>query len=331
MVTRIRHSALRAVVAILLTATSCLVASGCQGGAGEGGTTTIAYQPGLGYAPLLIIKHQGWLDDSPGKGQIHWKRLDSGAAIRDGVVSDEIQIAAVGLSPFLIGADKGINWKILASLGDTNFWLMAKNSKYQSLKDLQGAGKIATPAPDSIHAIALRKNAADKLDDPHAFDKKLTPLGHPDGVQALLSGRLAAHYTAPPFQFVEQKKGAHKITDSRSAFGATAFAVLAAKQDFYDENTDLMQSLYRAMKRALTMLQDNPKRAAHILAAESKENVSARRYEQYLDSGALDFTATPHGLTKVGSFMHRIGLIQKQPPTPNKLSFPELRGRSGGG
>jgi NitT/TauT family transport system substrate-binding protein len=47
------------VVVFLLTP----LLGGCGGGSGGAGDNlTIAYQPGIGYAQLLIIKQEGWLE-----------------------------------------------------------------------------------------------------------------------------------------------------------------------------------------------------------------------------------------------------------------------------
>ena len=58
-----------------------------------------------------------------------------------------------------------------------------------------------------------------QLGDPHALDKNLVSLPAPDSVQALISGQIAAHFTAPPFQFQEQDKSARPIVKSFDQFG----------------------------------------------------------------------------------------------------------------
>ena len=77
---------------------------------------TIAYQPGLGYSSLVILKQQKTLEKQFPNTTIEWKTLASGSAIRDGVIANQIQVGAMGIAPFLLGWERGVGWKLLASL-----------------------------------------------------------------------------------------------------------------------------------------------------------------------------------------------------------------------
>ena len=126
---------------------------------------------------------------------ITWQMLDSGSAIRDGIISGDIQVASMGTAPFLVGLDAGVEWKTLMSMNDMNLQLVTMDKGAESLEDLPDGAKIAMPAPDSIQSVVLRKGAEEQLGDATALDKSIVALGHPDGVQALVSGQIDAHLT----------------------------------------------------------------------------------------------------------------------------------------
>ncbi len=194
-------------LALVLLALAALAAA-CGGsdgddaaGGGGGEKVTVAYQPGIGYAQLLIMKQEGWLEKDLAGRQVEWRQLASGAAIRDGMIAGDIQIGAGGIGPFLVGFDKGVEWKLLSALLDSDLWLMAKDPRLTNLEAFTPNDKIAMPGPDSIQAIVLKKAAQEQLGDARKLDPNIVALAHPEGLQSLLSGQLAGHLTSPPFQY----------------------------------------------------------------------------------------------------------------------------------
>src|SRR4051794_6430078 len=110
------------VLVAALTAAVLALAAGCGGSddgdgggsgaaAGGGDKVVIGYQPGIGYAQLLILKQQGWLQQALGGRKVEFRQLTSGADIRDGMISGDLQAGAGGIGPFLVGVDKGVKWK----------------------------------------------------------------------------------------------------------------------------------------------------------------------------------------------------------------------------
>jgi len=184
---------------------------------------TVAYQPGIGYAALIVMKQQKVLEKQYPTTTFEWKILPGGSAIRDGVVAGQIQVGAGGVGPFLEGWDKGVGWKLLASLSEMDLWLVARDPAIQSLRDFKPAMKIGMPAPDSIQAIVLRKAAQEQLGNARALDDNVVAIAHPDGVQALASGQLAGHFTSPPFQNEAVQAGGHVVLRSFDQFGKSTF------------------------------------------------------------------------------------------------------------
>jgi NitT/TauT family transport system substrate-binding protein len=316
-----------ALIALLLAAAGCGAAAT---GGGRADTITIAYQPGIGYAPLLIAKQEGWLNqDLPGR-KIVWRQLDSGAAIRDGVLSGQIQVASGGFAPFMVGWARGIDWKVLTSMEDMDLWLMAKDPKYKTLADYKDGGKIAMPAPDSIQAVVLRKAAQNELGNAHALDSNIVSLGHPQGLQALVSGQLAGHLTSPPFEFQEQSQGAHSVATSYGAFGGPqTFNSIYVRQGFYDSNKDAADAIYKRVQQAIQMLHNQPAQAAQILSAESGGRMSAQKFQADITHPGVDYTTDPHGLVNVASFMKQVGLVNKAPANWKEVVLPTLNSANG--
>ncbi len=321
-----RLPAVALALVLALTVAACGEDGAGGGGGGEEATKiSIAYQPGIGYAPLLLAKQEKWLEQGLPGVQIEWRQLDSGAAIRDGILSGDIQVGSGGLGPFLVGWAKGIDWKIISTMENMDLWLMAKDEKYQTLEDFKDGGKIAMPAPDSIQAVVLRRAAENELGDATALDENIVSLGHPDGLQALLSGQLAGHLTSPPFEFQEQDKGARQVITSYDAFGGPhTFNSVFMREGFHDSNPKAADVLVKSIARGVAMLRDEPKKAAAILSEESGGANSAKEFEDYITNEAVEYTTEPNGFVKIAQFMKEIELIEKAPEDWKELVFDNL-------
>ncbi|MHC5857977.1 ABC transporter substrate-binding protein [Nostoc sp.] len=290
---------------------------------------TIAYQPGINYANLLIVKQQQILEKQFPKTQFEWQELSNGAAIRDGVIANQIQAGASGIGAFLVGWDKGVGWKTLASLNYSEFWLITKNPNIKSLKDIKPGMKIGLPSLDGIQALVVRKVAQKELGNPTALDQNLQVISHPLGLQSLLTGQIDAHFTTPPFQFQEVEKGGRVIIKSSDVFGKTSAASVFMTEKFYNQYPEFGKALYTAIANATKIVNEKPDEAAKILSEIDGGKVSQEQYKKWLTNKAVAYGIEPRAFLQYGAFMHEIGILNKQPKSIDELILPPLKGGGG--
>ena len=269
---------------------------------------TIAYQPGLGYAPLILMKQQRTIERQFPGTQVDWKVLASGTPITTGVISGDIQIGAIGVGPMLVGWARGVNWKVIAPLNEGDLWLMAKDPSIRTIADLRGK-RIATPTNTSIQAVALRKMAEVKLGNAKALDSGLLAMDHPDGMQALLTGQIDAHFTSPPFQFQEKVRGAHVV-------GALVQLLRRAHVPRDRDDAEVLRRVPAVRARVLQQRRgawrrssENPDRVAQILQQDAGGTPTNRQFKQWLVNQALNWTTRPRGLMRTAYFMRRTDQI----------------------
>ncbi|MGB4286302.1 MAG: ABC transporter substrate-binding protein, partial [Bacillota bacterium] len=197
----------------------------------------IAGQFGLVYAPLMVAqKHK--IFEKYGLKPV-WKEYGSGAAVREGLISGEVDVGFMGIPPFLIGWDKGCPWKAAIGFVVIPVGLVTYDPSIKSLKDFKPQDKIALPSPGSVQHILLAMAAEKELGSPTALDENLVAMAHPDGAAALISKRgIAAHFTTPPYLFEElSQPDFHLVTDDIEAFGQHfSFNVGVATEKFHNEN-----------------------------------------------------------------------------------------------
>ncbi|MBN3898095.1 MAG: ABC transporter substrate-binding protein [Nostoc sp. NOS(2021)] len=313
----------------LLTFVFVACASGNQTASQAPEKVTIAYQPGINYANLLIVKQQQILEKKFTKTQFEWKELSNGGAIRDGIIANQIQVGAGGPGSFLVGWDKGVGWRILASLNYSEFWLITKNPNIKSLKDFKPGMKIGLPSLDGVQAIVLRKVAQKDLGNPAALDQNLQVIAHPLGLQSLLTGQIDAHFTTPPFQFQEVEKGGRVIIKSSDIFGKTSIASVFTTEKFYNQYPEFGKALYTAIANATKLVNEKPDEAAKILSEIDSGKISQEQYKKWLTNKAVAYGIEPRAFLKCGAFMHEIGMLNKQPKSIDELILPPLKGAGG--
>lgn len=289
-------------------------------------SVTIVYQYGYAYAPLIVMKTQEVLERQFPGTRFDWRVLANGAAIRTGMIANQIQIGAGGVAPFLIGWDRGVGWKLIGSLCDINLWLVARDPKVKSLRDIEAGRKIGMPSPDSIQAIVLRKAAQEQLGNAHALDANIVAIAHPLGVAALKNGELVAHLSNPPYQFEEVADGGHVILRSFDEFGASTLDSVFATDAFERQFPGFVRRFYQDLVAATELIKRDPGRVAELLARDEGGKTPAEAYKRWITGAGTVFTTVPHGYLRYAKFMHDIGMLEKMPSAMSELELPTLGG-----
>ncbi|WP_168140432.1 ABC transporter substrate-binding protein [Mycolicibacterium frederiksbergense] len=319
-ISRRRFGVLAATTGVALTAAAC--GNQDAGGAGGGSQTTlkIAYQPNFGYAPLMVLKSKGWLQESLPNWDVSYQTVNSGALIRSGMISGDIQVGALALSPFLVGWDKGLDWKIVSALSDIDQWLMAKDPRIDSLADFTPSDKIAVLSADNNQAILLRIAAKQQLGNADALKVNEVYMPHDTGTQSLLTGRVAAQFTNPPYQFKDRDAGARRILGSHDIFGGPdrpIFGAVAVRQPYIEDNPDVIEALRTGISRAADFITSDPDESAAILAAEFGEDAST--ISAQLHEPSVTFTSGVTGVQAMAEAMQAIGVIKTTPSSDSEV------------
>src|SRR5262249_51162529 len=112
----------------------------------------------------------------------------------------------------------------------------------------------------------------------NTLDALQVQIGHPDATQAVLnpSHELNSHFSAPPYQQIALKNpNVHSVLNSVDVLGgpATITAAFTTKK-FYDENPIKIKAFVAAIDEASDMITKDPKGAAEIYLAATKEKIS---------------------------------------------------------
>lgn len=271
---------------------------------------SIADQYGLAYAPLEIMKQLQFLEQNIGSDvAVNWVKLSNTTAIREAMLSGDLDVGFMGIPPFLIGLDKGMPWRMMTGLSSSPLGLVVKRASVQDLRGLVGAGKIVLPQPGSIQHILLSMAADRNLGEATLFDNQLLSLKHPDGVQALLTQpEVVAHFTAPPYLSTELSYKEHDLllTGEEAFGGPFTFIVGVCQADFYS-NRRYYEGFLKALDQSLAFIDTHPdETVARLATAYDMEPQEVRR--QLYEEGLI-FSREIEGVDRFVDFMGETGYI----------------------
>ncbi len=297
-------------ILILITVVlTILTLSGCNK---EVKTIKIAEQYGLAYAPLQVMKENGLLEEALGdEYEVEWIKLANTAAIREAMLGDDLDVGFMGIPPFLIGVDNGMEWKIISGLSESPLGLVVNDSSINTLEELVGQGKIALPQPGSIQHILLSMTAKDQLGDATIFDKQLISMKHPDGVLALNAGtEIVGHYTSPPFLFQElQNKDNHLLTvGTDGTKGEFTFIVGVCRENFHND-TKVYNKFNEALNKSIELLNEIDEETLTQLA--NSYELDKDILTEYLAEDGMAYGTYVKGVDKFIKFMADTGYISK--------------------
>lgn len=284
----------------------------------------IAGQFGLVYAPLMVAEKLK-IFEKHGLKPV-WKEYGSGAAVREGLISGEADVGFMGIPPFLIGWDKGCDWKVSMGFVIVPVGLVTNDPKINSLKDFKPDDKIAVPSPGSVQHILLSMAAKKDLGSPKALDQNLIALPHPDAAAALISKKgIAAHFTTPPYLFEElEQPGFHLVTDDVKAFGSQfCFNVGVVTSKFHNERPAHYRAFVKSIEESMTWINRNKRKAAALLAPEFK--LTPEKTYQYMTWPGMVYTTRAPGLMGFANFMKQVGYIKKAPGNIKEIIWENVK------
>lgn len=299
---------------IIIVLLSGFIAVGCTKSASNDAVVSInlAEQYGLAYAPLQIAKELKLIEKNLPGVQVNWKQLGNTAAIREAMLANEVDAGFMAIPPFLIGWDKGMDWRIACGISSSPVGLVTNKKEIKSIKDFSNKDRIALPQPGSVQHILLSMACERELGDPAKLDNILVTLAHPDGMNALLSKQdITAHFTTPPYLIKElETPGMHEILNGRQAMGENfTFIVGVTTKKFHDSNSEAYEALLKAINEAIAYMGSNREETLEILSKQYE--MSKEEVERNLGMEGTEYSVSVKGIGAFAAFMKKNGYISK--------------------
>lgn len=273
---------------------------------------TIAYQGGIGYAPVHVLEKKKLIEKNyNGKVEVNFVKLDSGAAVNEGIIGGTIDIGCMGLAPAISGVSKGLPYKAVANLSSQAHGLMSNDLEIGSLKQIKPQDKIALVSTGSIQHILLGMAAEKILGDAHALDNNIQRMSHAEGMAALEAGAVKLHLTSAPFIYQERALGRYvELPEVKEVWpqGNTFLVAMAAIS--LQKDAELFNAVQKAFVQAVDFINENPEETLTI--EEAYLQLDKDVIKSYLNEPDSKFFSDIRGMGKMASFMKRAGFIDKE-------------------
>lgn len=292
-------------------------------------TLTIAYQGGIGYAPVHILEAKDLIEEkyeeATGKEvEVNFQKLDSGADINTGIIGGSIDIGCMGIAPAISAVANEIPAKIITGLCSQSHGLMTSDSKIKTLSDI-GNEQIALVNIGSIQHILLAMACEKEMGDAHALDNNIVKMAHAEGYAALEAGTYKLHLTSSPYINRERENEAYteiKAVNEIWPDGNT-FLVALASTKLQTENEELFNAVTEAFDEAIKFINENEQETAEIVADKLDQDVETTLAD--LQDETSMFFGELKGATQMAEFMHRAEFMENE-VTFEELTFSNVKG-----
>lgn len=289
-------------------------------------TLTIAYQGGIGYAPVHIMEAKKLIEKNFGEEiTVNFVKLDSGAAINEGIIGGTVDIGCMGVAPAISGVAAGIPYKAISNLSSQSHGLMSNNKEITKLEDIKSGDKIALVNTGSIQHILLSMAAEKTLGDAHALDNNIQAMSHAEGMAALESGTVTLHLTSSPFIYQERANENYtELKEISEVWPSGSSFLVAMASEKLSQNEKLFTAVSAAFDEAIEFINTYKAETAEIEAEYL--GLDLETVNSYLDEEDCQYFSELKGVDVMADFMFSAGFITREVSMDNfKYSIVDVK------
>ena len=242
----------------------------------EVSSINLGKQYGLPFLPQMVMEDHRLIEAHASRLGVNglsvgWQTMGGPGALNDGLLSGQIQFVNVASPSLATLWDKTfgspIEVRAVCTVQSMPYVLTTRNPNVKTIADFTAADRIAVPTVKiSGQAMALQMAAA-KLwgfDKYEKLDEFTVTMGHPDAMQAMLSGQTVnSHFAVAPFNYYELRvAGIHKVLNSYETDGKHTNGIQVTTKAFHDANPLICKVVRAAHEEANAFIKREPKAAA---------------------------------------------------------------------
>jgi NitT/TauT family transport system substrate-binding protein len=326
-----------------LVAVGILMLLGSSPAFAEVNEIKITRQPSLLYVQMVIMEDRKLLEKHAaaagiGPLKVDWVNFSSGGAATDSLLAGAVDIVSSGVSNMLLlwGKTNG-QVKAIVGVAGLPMQLLTRNPDVKSIRDFGPKDRIAVPTIKVSMQATVLGIALEKEYGSIEASQKLVPnqvqLGHPEATIALLNPQheINAHFSLSPYLEMALKNPAiRSVLNSNDALGGPAQITCAfTTQKFRDANPKLMKAFIAAFDEASELIARDPKAAAEIYLAMTKEKITVEELVALLQTPGGIFNGTPVNTKIYADYMQRAGIIKPKAESWKDYFFPDIHDRKG--
>jgi NitT/TauT family transport system substrate-binding protein len=270
-------------------------------------TIRLAQQYGMHYAPAYVMQELGILDELLPGVKLEWSNFGGGSAMNEALISNQLDVAFMGIPPVLIAIDKGVDYRIASGISVPPAELIVRPTiGVQKVSDIKSEHKIAVPGIGSIQHIMLSKVAQDVLGNANALDMNLVAMANPDAYSSLISGtEVVGHFASMPYIDLEIKDGMKSILTAADVGGGASIVCVTTKA--FTENLPLYEALLEGLSKTIELINDQDEEALRVIS--ETEKITIEQAKIYATWPGTIYSTDLYRLNELGEFMAEVGFL----------------------
>lgn len=270
--------------------------------------------------PTIIERNQNIFAEDFGKMgiSVEYAEINSGADQTQALASGDVQVLyAVGATSVILSAANGADIKVLNmySRSPKAFSMYAKDDSLTSPESLKGK-TVAGPAGTNLHELLAAYLATGGMT---IQDVNYVNMSIPDAKAGLDGGSVDVALIAGATAYQAQQQGYHMVADGEGLI--KAIIAVAVREDFYNENRDVIDRLMADQEKIAAFMRDNQEETLKIVAQELDLDEQAVKDMYACYDFSLDVSDEDRaGFQKTSDFMLEAGMIE-EPLDVNTLFF----------
>jgi sulfonate transport system substrate-binding protein len=232
-------------------------------------TLRLGYMPFVPYSASLIAKQNGWVEEELkreglGDVSVKWVEFAGGPPVNEAMASHNIDIAALGDTPALVGRASGIDDRMIGLSykgGAAQALVVRSDSPIRSIAELKGK-KVATLRGGNVHELLVLILASAGL---KLSDVEFVNLGLDDMGTALLKGDIDAALVWDPVFVRLDTTGKIRVLRTGAGLKSNLNPIIASA-DVLKQHPQYVTAYLRAVQRGADELRQQPSEAAAQLA-----------------------------------------------------------------
>ncbi|KAF1023669.1 MAG: putative aliphatic sulfonates-binding protein [Paracidovorax wautersii] len=229
----------------------------------------IGFMPFVPYSAILLARQNGWVEEELGRAgqegvKVTWTQFAGGPPVNEAFASGNIDIAALGDTPALVGHASGIADRLVGLAykgGGAQALLVRADSPYRRVAELRGK-KVATLRGGNVHEllVLILAEAGLKLSDVEFVNLSLQDMG-----TALLKGDVEAALAWDPLFTRLESEGKARILRDGQGLKNNLNPIIASTALLKDRPA-VAKAYLRAVARGAEALRTRPEDVAKTLA-----------------------------------------------------------------
>nr|WP_317283871.1 ABC transporter substrate-binding protein [uncultured Sellimonas sp.] len=277
-------------------------------------TVTIAYNPSA-YASAVsqIMISENIIEKYlPKNVEVKWVEMSSASDIRDALASGTLDIATPALTAFISAYENNLPIKLISNYGNAQVSLYGCNNEIEDITEFKDSSVIAIKGLNSNPHIALLAYCKEAGLDVRKYNSMLNKIPEAETIGMLASsddidGAVLSYPVTKKADALSNCKLLADFSDVIKEYNLGT--VVCANSEFYNKNTDIINSFEAAHKFIVENWSANLEKNAKLLAKEY--NCPAEEIQDLMES--LPPTMEIVGYDKLANLMYECDMLSENP------------------